>query len=180
MFAFRGVRRSLSVWSRQPNVPPALAALLEDGVGRGLAARSELAIVLSASWRAEAIGEPVSLEGGGGTALAFALRTSEGVDLALMRSSMWAAERTGDVATAVLFAPQCHPALPLSIAAVPLIDAACSVLRTEHGAERVTAIAALPGLCQWVVETAAWESEGVNAEQRAAVEASDSASATDR
>ena len=159
-----------SVWSRQPNVPSELAAKLEAAVGQSLAVRSDLATSLAASWRVEPIGEPAPFQDGAGKAWAFTLRMGEGTDLGLLRAAHWHADRAGDVATAMLFAPQCHPALPLSVAAVPLIDAACAAMR-EQGAERITAVAALPGLCDWVCETRAWESEAMTEEQSGAVEA---------
>ena len=176
------VRRPLSrplsrVWSRQQHgtgwrvLPPELAARLETGIGQSVTARSELAESLSASWRVEPIGEGTPLKGGAGTAFAFALRSGEAdAEVGLLRAALWHADRAGDVSTAMLFAPQCHPALPLSIAALPLIDAARATLH-QHGAERVAAVAALPGLCEWVVETRGWEGEGLTEEQRGAVEA---------
>jgi hypothetical protein len=72
---------------------------------------------------------------------------------------------------------QCHPALPLAHAGLPLIAAARAELH-QRGAERVMAVAALPGLCRQIVDEAAWlqlrsrMGEGdFNEEQPAAVEA---------
>jgi len=142
--------------------PPELAARLAAAVGQSVTARSELATSLSSSWRAEPVGEAAALQGGAGAgkAFAFALRSGEvgrnggpdAAEVGMLRAALWHADRAGDVSTAMLFAPQCHPALPLSIAALPLIDAARATLH-QHGAERVAAVAALPGLCEWVVET---------------------------
>ena len=156
-----------SAWSRRQHgrgwrvAPPELAARLAAGVGQSVTARSELAASLSSSWRAEPVGEAAPLQGGAGAgkAFAFALRSGEAeadaAEVGMLRAALWHADRAGDVSTAMLFAPQCHPALPLSIAALPLIDAARATLH-QHGAERVAAVAALPGLCEWVVETRGW------------------------
>ena len=158
--ARRSLSRPLScAWSRRQHgggwrvAPPELAARLAAGVGQSVAVRSELAASLSSSWRAEPVGEPAALQGGAGAgkAFAFALRSGE-AEVGMLRAALWQADRAGDVSTAMLFAPQCHPALPLSTAALPLIDCARATLH-QHGAERVAAVAALPGLCAWVVET---------------------------
>ena len=183
MYSLQSLSRPLShgrsqwLWSRQQHgtvwrvVPPELAARLAAGIGQSVVARSELATSLSTSWRVEPIGEAADLQGGAGKAFAFALRSGEdAAEVGLLRAALWHADRAGDVSTAMLFAPQCHPALPLSIAALPLIDAARATLH-QHGAERVAAIAALPGLCEWVVDTRGWEGEGLTEEQSGAVEA---------
>ena len=171
LLARAGRRASSSFWSSQPNVPPELAALLNDGVGRGVGARSELAATLAASWRAELVGEPRPAPGGG-TSLAYTLRAgaspTQGADVAVLRAAIFPADQAGDVATGLLFAPQCHPALPLNLASAPLIEAAVAGVR-ERGADRVAAVAALPGLCAWIVEQQAWEGRGFDDEQAGAV-----------
>lgn len=165
-----GRRSSSSFWSSQPNVPPELAQLLNDGIGRSVGARMELAATLAVSWRAQLVGEPRAAPGGG-TSLAYTLRagaSAQGADVAVIRASIFPADQAGDVATGLLFAPQCHPALPLNLASAPLIEAAVAGLR-ERGADRVAAVAALPGLCKWIVEQRAWEGRGLDEEERGAV-----------
>ena len=155
--ARQSLSRPLSrAWSRRQHgggwrvAPPELAARLAAAVGQGVAARSELAASLSSSWRAEPVGEAAPLQGGAGAgkAFAFALRSggdagggggggeaaADAAEVGMLRAALWHADRAGDVSTAMLFAPQCHPALPLSIAALPLIDAARATLH-QHGAE---------------------------------------------
>ena len=52
---------------------------------------------------------------------AYALRV-EGVDLGLMRAAIWPSSMTQDgFKTALLFSLQSDPALPLSLAALPLV-----------------------------------------------------------
>ena len=154
--ARQSLSRPLSrAWSRRQHgggwrvAPPELAARLAAAVGQGVAARSELAASLSSSWRAEPVGEAAPLQGGAGAgkAFAFALRSggdagggggggeaaADAAEVGMLRAALWHADRAGDVSTAMLFAPQCHPALPLSIAALPLIDAARATLH-QHGA----------------------------------------------
>ena len=54
--------------------------------------------------------------------------------------------------TALLFSLQCDPAVPLALAAYPLVEHARAVLTSDAvGVERILGIAALPGLCQWMV-----------------------------
>ena len=79
---------------------------------------------------------------------AYALRV-EGVDLGLMRAAIWPAGPDG-LKTALLFSLQSDPALPLSLAALPLVHHAKAKLTSaELGVRRVMGIAALPGLCEW-------------------------------
>jgi hypothetical protein len=58
--------------------------------------------------------------------------------------------------TAYVFGAGCDPGLPLSEAGKPLVVAAVSELR-KRGAAEVRGWARLPGLCDWLKETEAWQ-----------------------
>ena len=151
-----------------------VARALEEARGADLAKRAELAGSLSSSWEASESGEAQPLPDGAGAVHTFALRSSCGVELASVRAAIFAAGGNADVATALMFAPACDPALPLALAARPLVAHAVRVATATHGAERVAAVARLPGLCAWIVETAAWaalDAGEVGTEAAGAVEA---------
>jgi len=142
--------------------------------GGPLQARRELAAELSAQWTAASIGK--ALPTNAGDSHSFVLQIGA-TNLALLRAAYWPAGRgtEGDVSTAILFGVQCDPAIPLVTAGLPLVEMARLHLGL-HGAQRIMAIAAMPGLCKWVVKAAAWEridsaANGFNHEQLVAVEA---------
>ena len=87
---------------------------------------------------------------------AFVLR-ADGVDLGLLRAAIWP-EGPDGLKTALLFSMQSDPALPLGLAALPLVHHAKKKLTADEiGVQRVMAIAGLPGLSQWVQDERAWE-----------------------
>ena len=137
--------------------------------------RSALAISLSKRWKVEQVAAQ-KLENH--VLSAYVLRV-DGVDLGLMRGAVWP-EGPDGLKTALLFSLHCDPALPLALAALPLVHHARQTLTSEEiGVQRVMGIAALPGLCQWMVDERAWERVLVETyapqpsqkEQRDAVEA---------
>jgi hypothetical protein len=69
------------------------------------------------------------------------------VDLGLLRATVWP-EGPDGFKTAILHTVQCNPALPLGLAAYPLVSHARATLTAKAiGVERVMGIATLPGLC---------------------------------
>ena len=95
----------------------------------------------------------------GGAIHSFSLScpTSDGgpVPLAVLSAALWPAGARADVPTAMIFGISCDPALPLLVVGQPLVKAALISLHAE-GAERVTAVASLPGLCAWLTAEEAW------------------------
>ena len=96
----------------------------------------------------------------------------EGTAIAIMRAALMPVE---NATFGLLIGTQCDPALSLSSVGAPLISAAQEELR-QRGAERLMAVAPLPGLCQWVVAQEAWtridrSAPGFDDEQVGAVEA---------
>ena len=74
-------------------------------------------------------------------------------DLGLMRAAIWPQGPDG-----LLFSLQNDPALPLGLAALPLVHRAKQTQTSDDiGVQRVMGIAALPGLCQWMADELAWE-----------------------
>ena len=115
--------------------------------------RSALAVHLAQSWKVETVAAQKS---DASVVQTFALRVDD-VDVALLRASIWP-EGPDGFKTALLFSLQSDPALPLGLAAYPLVDHARKALTApDVGVERILGIAALPGLCQWVVEEEAWK-----------------------
>lgn len=113
-------------------------------------------------------------------ATTFALQV-DGARIGLLRASIWPEGKDG-FKTAVLSGMHCDPALPLGLAAYPLIQQARSELTKDAvGVQRIMSIASLPGLCPWMIEERSWEKiddiENIQGgeysleEQRAAVEA---------
>ena len=101
----------------------------------------------------------------------------EGTAVAILRAALMPANAAQPSSgySGLLIGAQVDPALTLSDAGLPLISAARKEL-LARGADRVVAVAPLPGLCAWVVDNAAWEhlddqAPGYNAEQPGAVEA---------
>ena len=142
---------------RRFSAPADVARALEEARGADLAKRAELAGSLSSSWEACELGEAQTLADGAGAVHTFALRSRCGVELASVRAAIFGAGGNADVATALMFGPACDPALPLALAARPLVAHAIGVATAAHGAERIAAVARLPGLCAWIVATRAWD-----------------------
>ena len=131
-------------WRRSQDgvVLPELGLKLEAARRGSYESRSALATALSKSWTVEQVTAQM-LESH--VLSAYALRV-EGVDLGLMRAAIWPAGPDG-LKTALLFSLQSDPALPLSLAALPLVHHAKGKLTSDEvGVQRVMGIAALPGL----------------------------------
>ena len=115
--------------------------------------RSALAVHLAKRWTVDTVS---AQKGETSVVATYALRV-DGVDLALLRASIWP-EGPDSVKTALIFSLQSDPGLPLALAAYPLVEHARKELTSEDvGVERILGVAALPGLCQWMVENKAWE-----------------------
>ena len=102
----------------------------------------------------------------------------ENTAVAIMRAALMpTGQNTGAKHYGLLIGSQCDPALSLTSVGEPLIRAATAQLK-QRGAERVLAIAPLPGLCEWVVKTEGWKTletldrsaPGFTADQIGAVE----------
>ena len=141
------------LWRRNnAGIPPDLSGQLEAARTGSYMSRSALAVHLAKRWKAEQVH---AQKKEAHVVATFALRV-EGVDLALLRASIWP-EGPDSVKTALFFALQSDPAIPLALAAYPLVDYAGRALTSEDiGVERVLGAAALPGLCQWIVDEEAW------------------------
>ena len=102
------------------------AARLEAARSASLADRSSLAAELSGRWIV-ATGDPQQTESAGDS-FGFALRVDE-VNLGVLRAALFPAPPKqrmdeGHLRTALVFGASCHPGLPLSLAAKPLVEVA--------------------------------------------------------
>ena len=175
------------LWRRGQDgkVGPELFTQLEAARRGSQEVRSNLAVTLAARWHVDQVAAQKKDEN---IVATYALRVKQrddpredqpDVDVGLLCASIWP-EGPDGIKTALLFSLQSDPALPLGLAAYPLIAHARKLLTSKDiGVERVLAIAALPGLCQWIKEERAWEridekNHGSNeyhwVQQRAAVE----------
>ena len=143
--ALRGVR-FLGSWASE----------IEATRGASIEARKALAAKLqdAGAWTVgQDILEARRMEVEAGTApnsqFAFVLDI-EGTTVGIMRAAL--VQQT----TAMLIDAQCDPALCMSSIGAPLIQAAREELKLR-GAERVVAVAPLPGLCKWIASEAAWD-----------------------
>lgn len=139
--------------------------------------RAAFAVALAKRWD---VVQTSAVKQENNVATTFALQV-DGNWLGMIRASIWPEGKDG-FKTAVLSGLHCDPALPLALAAYPLIQHARDALTQESvGVQRIMSIAALPGLCPWMVEERVWQeadslvpdSSGIFSadEQRAAVEA---------
>ena len=124
------------------------ASRLEEARKGSQAERAALAVDLASRWTVEQVAATKQENNVGST---FSLRV-DGATVGLLRTASWPKGPDG-IKTAVLHALHCDPAMPLALAAYPLIEHARTTLTHESiGVERIMGIAALPGRCQWIVE----------------------------
>lgn len=125
---FQHMRRSLVASSARlaRYTTKADATRLEAARSASLADRSALAAELSGRWIV-ATGDPQQTESAGDS-FGFALRVDE-VNLGVLRAALFPAppkqrRDEGHLRTALIFGASCHPGLPLSLAAKPLVEVA--------------------------------------------------------
>ena len=163
--------RRLGSWARR----------FESARGAALAERLALATELTSkkAWKldtdeAEARAMESEARAPSGSQFTFVLSV-ENTAVAIMRAALMpTGQNTGAKHYGLLIGSQCDPALSLTSVGEPLIRAATAQLK-QRGAERVLAIAPLPGLCEWVVKTEGWKTldrsaPGFTADQIGAVE----------
>lgn len=163
--------RRLGSWARR----------FETARGAALAERLALATELTSkkAWKldtdeAEARAMESEAAAPSGSQFTFVLSV-ENTAVAIMRAALMpTGQNTGPKHYGLLIGSQCDPALSLTSVGEPLIRAATAQLK-QRGAERVLAIAPLPGLCEWVVKTEGWKTldrsaQGFAADQIGAVE----------
>jgi len=120
--------------------------------GASLAARQELGTKLESVWevrRDEDKARALAAEAGTPDNMLFALSV-EGTTIAVLRAAL-ADRRSG-----LLIGAQVVPSLSLSSVGKPLIRIARDELKLR-GCEQITAVAPLPGLCDWVVAGERWQ-----------------------
>ena len=155
--------RSLGSW----------AAKFEATRGGSLEARKALAAEVSGSWKlhgdeAEARALEAEANSAPGSQLTLVLSVEE-TAVAILRTALMPTGQS-DGHTGLLIGAQVDPALSLSSVGPPLIKLAREELK-QRGVERVVAVAPLPGLCEWIVASAAWANANFDADQAGAVEA---------
>ena len=141
--------RALGTWTAE----------FESARGGTLTARRELSARLVGDETAfkverdEAEAEAMEREAGqaAGSQLTYVLSV-QGTAVAILRAALMP---SGSGFSGLLIGAQADPALALADIGPPLIRAARAEL-TTRGAERVVAVAPLPGLCRWVVDNSAW------------------------
>lgn len=153
-------RDAADLWrrSQEASVGPALFTQLEAARQGTEEVRAALAVTLAKRWSVEQV---AATKGDTSVGATFALNVLQDdgptVTVGLLRAAIWP-EGPDRIKTALLFSPQSDPALPLGLAAYPLIEYARRELTSNAiGAERCLGVAALPGLCQWMRDERAWE-----------------------
>lgn len=156
-------RRSLGSW----------AAEFDATRGAKLKLRQELSDKVKDIWTVEQdSSEAAAMEAEAGappgSQLTF-VSSVEGTAVVILRAALLQG------ATGLLIGTQCDPALCISNAGLPLVNAARDELM-DRGADRVLAVAPLTGLCAWVVENEMWtkldrQRDDFDEEQIGAVEA---------
>ena len=148
-------RRSLGSWSSD----------FESARGASVETRQALGRKLRDVWVLEqdaAKSEAMQAEAGG-TQLTFVLSV-EGTAVALLRAALMPTGQETGGPTGLLIGAQVDPALSYDAVGGPLIKAARAELKRRN-AERVVAVAPLPGFCKWIVDNTAWE--GIDASEDA-------------
>jgi len=163
--------RALGSWTSQ--FETARGASLEARLALGKALTEKSAFKLDQD---EAEAKALEAEAGmaPGSQLTFVLSV-EGTAVAIMRAASMPIGQENAGFYGLLIGTQCDPALCLSSVGMPLVGAAQKQLKAR-GAERVLAVAPLPGLCAWVVEHEKWNhldrgAAGYTDDQPGAVEA---------
>ena len=149
------------------------AARFEAARGAPIESRLQLSAALKDVWvlhqdEAEAEALEAEAEASSGSTLTFVLSV-EDTAVGVLRAALMPGQ-AGASLSGLLIGAQCDPALPLAAVGSPLIDAARQEL-TTRGAERVLAVAPLPGLCAWVVSESCWSRPDFDAEAAGAIEA---------
>ena len=137
-----------------------LASAVEGARGTDFVTRLQLLERLAPKWTVSA--EPRRKEANGGESLAWVLSypCSDEVRtvLGLVRAHVLPPPSEGGASKGYIYGAACDPALPLSIAGQPLVEAALGSLRAAgREAAVLSGWARLPGLCGWIVETKGWE-----------------------
>ena len=154
-------RDGAELWRKSQDgiIGPELFTKLEAARQGNQEVRSALAVALARRWSVDQV---AAQKQDNSVVATYALRVKqldgeESISVGLLRAAIWP-EGPDGIKTALLFSLQNDPALPLGLAAYPLIDHARKSLSSEGiGVERILGVAALPGLCQWIADERAWE-----------------------
>ena len=154
-------RDGAELWRKSQDgiIGPELFTKLEAARQGNQEVRSALAVALAKRWSVDQVAAKKQDDSVVST---YALRVKqhdgdEQISVGLLRAAIWP-EGPDGIKTALLFSLQNDPALPLGLAAYPLIEHARKLLSSESiGVERILGVAALPGLCQWISDERAWE-----------------------
>ena len=129
-----------------------VSSRLREARGASLRARQDLASSLSSHWTAGPAGEPTPTDGAG-MSLAFSLVVDD-EQIGSLRAALWpgGTRDSAEVTTALIFALQVDPALPLADAGPPLVRAARVALQgAQMGVHPTTSgllpARPLPALC---------------------------------
>ncbi len=168
---YRLLRRNLGSWTSRFEAARSSTQAVRLALGKELAA--------TGAWKleqddAESRAMESEASAAAGSQFTFVLQV-ENTAVAIMRAALMPTGQDTNKYYGLLIGTQCDPALALASVGEPLIQAATRQL-AAHGAERVLAVAPLPGLCAWVVEQQAWNkldstTPGFSDDQPGAVEA---------